>query len=133
MSSMKPSEPPPSRAYRETREQRRHVPAAAGADAELAVPRDQRPEAVPLQLKRVIACRKPAASSQHRLWQPQSHERSLRHGPGTSSLRGRRTWCRRTSIAKTKATGTRQPNAIPEKTARPLAPRPESGSLLSNT
>jgi hypothetical protein len=33
----------------------------------------------------------------------------------------------------TRRTGTRQPNAIPEKTARPLAPRPESGSLLSNT
>jgi hypothetical protein len=41
--------------------------------------------------------------------------------------------CRRTAIAKRKAIGTRQPNAIPEKTARRLVPRPESGSLPSNT
>jgi hypothetical protein len=41
-------------------EQRCHVPPAAGANAEVAVARYQRPEAIPLQFKRVIACGKPS-------------------------------------------------------------------------
>jgi len=62
---------------RKLRKKRGHVPAAARADPEVALARDQRTETAPLQLKRVVARRERPGPGQHWLWQPQGDGPSL--------------------------------------------------------